>query len=132
MPLTASIFSALSTSEAIGAILGTGTTCRAYPIVAPPGGVETPYVVFQTITAPPDATLGEAAASGTHLVQFSCIAGTAAAARELGDLLIAAFDNVTLAGGELGLECTPGDAFSEAADLFVRQVDVSFFVPAAS
>lgn len=133
MSLAASIFSQLSTDTAIVAALGqaVGDSIRIYPGRAAPEAVA-PYVVFQTISAPPDVTHGEASASGRHLIQFSCVASTYLAALTLGNLITAALDSVTLAAGEVCLSCSPSEGFSEATDQFLRIVEADFFVPNAA
>jgi hypothetical protein len=128
MSLPASIFAKLSAAPAATeAIVGTDI----YPMKAPQG-VEAPYVAWQLIAAAPDNTLNEAAASGTHLVQFSCFATTYEGACALGDAVTADLDNATLAGGERVLSCEPSDGFSDDVNLFIRLVEASIFVPAAA
>lgn len=96
MALAESIFTALSTTSGVTAILGSSTACRAYPDTAPAGTVA-PYVVFNHIAAVPAATHGETTAEH-DLVQFACFAITHIAARDLCTAIIAALDNVALTG----------------------------------
>lgn len=127
MALAESIFSKFTESgSAVAALVGT----RIFPGIAPQD-TEAPYVVWQLVTSTPDVTHGEASASGLHLVQFSGVAATYLAARDLAEAIVAAIDSVTLAGGEVCLSCREQDGFSEATDQFLRHVDAEFFVPAA-
>jgi hypothetical protein len=131
MALAESIFAALSADAAVTAHIGTGSTARLFPLIAPPG-TAAPYVVFQLISLVPDLTLGEASASGRHLVQLSIVAPTYAAALALAIALTAALDSVTLAAGELCLSCTRHEAHVETTDEYLSIVEAEFFVPAAA
>lgn len=124
MALAESIFTALSTTSGVTAILGAGTACQAYPDTAP-AGTAAPYVVFNHVAAVPGATHGEATAEH-DLVQFACFASTHLAARNLCSAVIAALDGVTLSGvGNPTLQDRRAD-YDTAVDL--HRCDADFLI----
>lgn len=116
------IFARLSTTAALVALVDD----RIWPGRAEDSPIM-PYVVWQEIDGQPDATFNEASTSGHRPVQFSCVAGTYAAAREIAKAIMVAIDSVPLAGGEVCLACSDFDGFSEPTDQFLRIVDTDFF-----
>jgi hypothetical protein len=119
MPLAESIFSRL---RSVGTLAGESI----FPSIAP-AGQAAPYIVWQLIASRPDTTLGEASASGIHIIQFSCVAATYKQARDLGAEVIAAIDNVTLESGEQCFSCNEQDGYSDATDQYLRIVEAEFF-----
>jgi len=126
MGLAESIHTKFLATASITALIGADAAARVYPVIAPENTLA-PYVAWQEIASTPDATLAEASASSIRLVQFSCVAGTYKAARDLAAAIVAALDNVTLAGSEVCLRCTEQDGYSEATDQFLRIVEAEFF-----
>ena len=125
-----SIYTKLSAiGAATSALLGEEALARLYPTQAPIG-VMLPYAVMTEVSGTPDPTLGEPAASASQLIQFSCVATTARAARLVAQAIISDLDNVTLAGGEICLSCSTQQGYSEATDQFLTIVEARYFVPA--
>jgi hypothetical protein len=125
-----SIYTKLSaTGAATAAILGTLVAARLYPTQAPVGAL-TPYAVMTEVSGVPNPTLGEASASASQLIQFSCVASTARGARLIAQAIVSDLDNVTLAGGEVCLSCSTQQGYSEATDQFLTIVEARYFVPA--
>jgi hypothetical protein len=135
MSLPASLQTLFLATEALTSLVEGGAGMRIYPGMAPPGA-PAPCIVWHSIASTPDTTLAEAAGSGVHTLQFSCLTtaegGGYLAAHDLGVVLMAALDNATLAGGERVLSVFAHDGFSEAVDQFIRLVEARIFVPAAA
>lgn len=132
MALAESIYAKLAdAASATAALIGSGAACRLWPGIAPVDA-QAPYIVWQVIAVSPDTTLGEAAASGNHLIQFSIVAGSYIGARDIGVAITTDLDNATLAASEVVLSCDAQDGYSEATDQFLRIVEASIFVPSAA
>lgn len=70
MNLHESLFSRISADSGIGAIIGAGSDCKAYPIVAPQDKRE-PFLVYQTISGSIPHAFGSDAGVRDALFQFA-------------------------------------------------------------
>lgn len=98
---------------------------RIYPISIQET-VRMPHVIWQAIAATPATTHNEPAQKRHTLVQFACFAGTYEEAVAVREAVIAAFDNVTLATGDIGILEDAREDFDEASDLYRADADLLF------
>lgn len=131
MALAESIFAKLSNAAAAtAALVGIGAVCRLYPTLAP-SKVLHPYIAWQEVSAVPVVTHDGRSTFGTRLVQFSAVAETYLAARDLGAAIIHDLDSVTLAAGELCTHCTEMDGYSEDTNQYIRIIEATFMAAPA-
>ena len=128
MALAESIYAKLIADTPVLAPLGQsiGASIRIYPAQAP-ATPTVPYVVFQVISTDPTAAHNGPGTLDLTSVQFSIVAATYLAARDLRKAIRAALDAVTLAGGEKTVECTERDGFSDSVDQHVLLLEASIW-----
>jgi hypothetical protein len=127
MALAESIVAKLShASSATAALIGSGDDCRIRMDKAP-SAPAVPYVVFTLVASVANTTHDASSDHDLADVQFSAIASTAAAARNLRKAIRSDLSDVALTAGEKAVEFIERTGFSEATDQFVALLDVSFW-----
>lgn len=126
MSVSSAIFDRLSDpTSATAALVGSGSTCRVYPELAPNLAAK-PYVVFLQIALQPANTLNEPFEVANRLFQFSCFAATFGDAIALRDAVTSDLDNVALSTGDIPIVQDQRNGFEEVVDLY--RADVDFLV----
>lgn len=95
MTIEQSLFTALSDSASVAALIGNGdspTTVRLYPEVAP-DEVTRPYAVYSVISAVKPMTFSGRSTLENARIQIDCYSDTYAEARTLSDTILAAVDD---------------------------------------
>jgi hypothetical protein len=128
MALAESIFAKLSAADsATAAIVGAGSACRVYPGEAPIE-VARPYVVVTEVFGDNEAATHDATSDFERMtVQFSCVADTWVAARNLRKAIRADLTDTTLAGGEKAVSFLPRQGFSETLGMHLAELDVEIW-----
>lgn len=126
MTAQSAIFARLSDpTSATAAIVGSGSTARVYPEIAPDLAAR-PYVVFHQVALEPANTLTGTFEVANRLFQFSCFATTFAAAVALRDAVTADLDDIELANGDTPIVQDQRSGYEEVVDL--HRADVDFLV----
>lgn len=127
MSLASDIFFKLSTDTGVGALLGADSTCKVYPVIAPPLLVA-PYAVWKVITSDPQTTHdAEPAGLDEIFLQFSIIGRTASEAIEIRKAIRAVFDGGTLPSGQPTIIDAEHDQFDQTVELYHAILEVRTF-----
>lgn len=92
--MTEAIFYILSNNAAVGAIIGSGSACRAYPVIVPES-TTFPYVMFQQIASVPQNTMSGVATYYNSRVQVNCYGLLNKDAKDLSTAVKNALERVT-------------------------------------
>lgn len=126
MSVQADIFAKLSDSSSVtSALVGSGTSCRVYPELAPASAIR-PYVVVQHIASTPATTHGENYGNAHRLVQVSCFAETFDAALAVREAVVADLDNAELSSGDTAILQDERSMYESPVDL--HRADADFLV----
>lgn len=126
MALAESIIAKLSEDAAVSAIVGSGATARVFAGIAP-AGTPAPYAVFSVVASNAEVTHDASSDFDLATIQFTCVADTYTAARNLRKSIRGALTDATLAGDEKAVDFMERDGFSEAVDAYAQLLDVDIW-----